>query len=476
MKSLRARLLSGMIGSLAVLLGAFGLMLDAAIEYMFVREFDFYLETLAKALAATAEAGDAGIALKLVPESLPDIPEVEGELFSQYWNEDGTVLARSANLGEEDLPFPTHEADRLQIQPFVLPDGRGARAAVIQFRPGVKTPPEAGLPDAPPGQETTVTLAVARDTTDLQSHIAELRWLLLAAGLITMSVGAGVSVFVIRRGLRPLSQVASSIAALGEDDLGANIPTGALPDEIVLLVDRLNELLRRLEHAFARERGLTADIAHELRTPVAGILSTVGVILSVERTPRDYREALEDVRQVARQMRGMIENLLLLARCDAGRILLHCELLPLGEMIAQTWQRCAEQAAARNLALHNEVPATFCCTSDTAAMDVILSNLVGNAVQYADERGVIRITACSEDGLVKLAVANTGCTLTTEQAARVFDRFWRSDASRSGGSLHVGLGLSLVRRLAESLGGSATATVDGRGLFTVRVVLPQPSG
>ncbi|MFW6169549.1 MAG: hypothetical protein ACODAD_03600 [Planctomycetota bacterium] len=97
MKSLRARLLVGMIGSFAVLLIAFGLILDASIEYMMVREFNSYLETLAKTLAAAAVPGESGVEVKLVPEAIPDIAAAEGELFSQYWAEDATVVAKSAN-------------------------------------------------------------------------------------------------------------------------------------------------------------------------------------------------------------------------------------------------------------------------------------------------------------------------------------------------------------------------------------------
>jgi len=111
-----------------------------------------------------------------------------------------------------------------------------------------------------------------------------------------------------------LSMSPLRIAAIKEDDVSARIPAAAMPEEIVPLVERLNELLHRLDEAFARERCLTADIAHELRTPVAGVLSTAGVALSADREPADYREALEDVRRIARRMRSMIENLLAVVR------------------------------------------------------------------------------------------------------------------------------------------------------------------
>lgn len=469
MKSLGTRLLAGMIGSFAMLLIVFGLILDASIEYMLVREFDFYLETLAKTLAAAAQTNESGVEVKLVPESLPDIAAVEGELFSQYWTEHGTVVAKSANLGNADLPRPSIAAGGSQVQPFVLPDGRHARAAAIAF----SIPPHAAAPAGLPEETAMLTLVVARDTTDLESHIRQLRWLLVASGVATMGVGAMVSVLVIRRGLKPLGDVAARIGVLGENNLEARIPAAAMPEEIAPLVERLNDLLYRLQQAFARERALTSDVAHELRTPVSGILSTVGVTLSYERTPSDYREALEDVREIARQMRSMIENLLTLARLDAGQAQMQQEPIDVRELVAQSWQRCESQAAARGLTLHSEVAEDFRPVSDRSAMSMVLSNLLENATQYADERGDIWVTARHVDGLAEVAVANTGCTLTHEQVPRVFDRFWRSDVSRKEASLHVGLGLPLVRRIAESLGGTATATVSATNVFTVRVAWPE---
>lgn len=465
MKSLRTRLLIGMTASFAVLLIAFGLILDASIEFMMVREFDFYLETLAKTLAAAAKHNESGIDVTLVPEAIPDIAPVEGELFSQYWTEDGAVVAKSANLERENLPRQSFEPGGFHVQPIVLPDGRHARAAAARFSLPPRLPPAAVV-----AEETTIlTLVVARDTTDLESHVSQLHWLLVASAVATMGAGAIVSVLVIRRSLKPLGEVAAHISALDEDDLGAMISAADMSEEIAPLVERLNELLQRLEQAFARERTFTADVAHELRTPVSGILSTVGVALSAQRAPDDYREALEDVREIARQMRSMIENLLTLARLDAGQAQIDQEPIDVRELVAHSWQRCESLAAARDLNLHNEVAVGFRPVSDRSAMSMVLSNLLENAAQYTNKGGDIWVTARHVDGLAEVAVANTGRTLTDEQVARGFDRFWRSDTSRKEAGVHAGLGLPLVRRIAESLGGTAMASIDPPGVFTVRV-------
>ncbi len=466
MKSLRTRLLVAMTGSFALLLAVFGLILDASFEYMLVREFDFYLETLAKTLAAAARIDADGLTLKLVPEAIPDVAAVEGELFSQYWNAEGTVLAKSTNLGAHELPRRLAEARGPHVETFELWDGRRARAARFEFFVGPAAPVPAGTSAA----ASRITLVVARDTTDLESHVREFRWLLLGAGSATMILGATVLVLVIRRSLRPLGDMAARIGALREDDLGARIPTAALPDEIAPLVQRLNELLGRLEEAFARERSLTADVAHELRTPVAGILSTAGVMLSADRTPADYREALEDVRRIARRMGSMIENLLMLARLDSQRARFQLETVALRRVVATCWQSCQGKAAARGVTFENAVPDNLCCVSGRSGLTIVLANLLENAAEYANDNGRIWVTARATDGMIEIAVANTGCRLSEAQVARVFDRFWRADASRSNASLHVGLGLALVRRIVASLGGTVQAHAAG-GEFTVRIRL-----
>jgi two-component system heavy metal sensor histidine kinase CusS len=470
MKSLRARLLVGMIGSFALLLVVFGVVLDALIEYTLVREFDFYLETVAQTLAAAAESGGDRLELKLVPESLPDIQQVEGELFSQYWKDDGTVLAKSQNLAAQSLPRFSGAGGHPQVEPFVLPDGRPARAAGLRFPVPLHPRISGGSPAAPGADAEYLTLVVARDTTDLASHVRQLRWLLLAAGAATMTVGAVISIVVIRRSLRPLHRVAAAIATIKEDDLSTRIPATTMPEEIVPLVERLNELLHRLDEAFARERSLTADVAHELRTPVAGILATAGVALSADRTPADYREALGDVLGIARGMRSMTENLLTLARLDSQPAQFDLEPMQLRHLIDTCWRGCQDRAAARALAFENTVPEDLACASDRHALSIVFANLLENAADYTGHNGHIRVAARQSHGTIEIEVANTGCTLTQPQVARVFDRFWRADPSRKEARLHVGLGLALVRRIVTSLGGTVRADA-AHGEFTVSIGL-----
>jgi len=375
MKSLSARLFAGMTGSFALLLIVFGLIIDASIEFMLIREFDFYLETVVRSLAGGIGSDWRSASLRLVPEALSDIPRVEGELFSQYWTDDGTVLAKSANLGNAGLPRFHGKDGRPQAQSLVLPDGRRARAAGMQV--------SIWPPGAVPESEKRVTIVVARDTSDLEAHLRQLRWLLLAAGAVTMTAAVMVSIAVIRGSLKPLRCAAEAIAAIKEDSLSARIPAADIPEEIVPVVDRLNELLGRLEDAFARERSLTADIAHELRTPVAGMLSIAGVALNSPRPPAEYREALEDVRQIARRMRSMIEDLLTLARLDSEAPKYKFVPVVLREALDLCWKDFREKADARRLTFENGIQADTRCVTDRNALAMIFAILVQDLMAEA---------------------------------------------------------------------------------------------
>lgn len=468
MKSIRARLLAGMTGSLALLLVIFGFVIYATIRLTLLKEFDFYLETVARTLAASVKTEGGQITVKLVPEALPELEAVEGELFSQYWTAQGTVLARSGNLGREDLPRFHGEAGEPAVRPLVLADGRRARAAGMRFRVT-----EAGGPPAPAdldAPDAHLTLVVARDTTDFEAHLRELRWLLLGSGTGVRAAGLAVSVAIIRRGLRPLRRLADEIAAVREDGLGAEIPAAAA-EEIQPVVKRLNDLLRRLEAAFARERAFTADVAHELRTPLAGILTTAEVALASPRPADEYREALADIREIARRMGSMADTLRQLARLDAGAASMSLRPVHLKALVGEQWGPLRRRAGARGLRFENRLPEGLMCTAHRAGLATVLANLLDNCVEYADERGRVWAGGDATEQGVLLEVGNTGCRLGPHETDRVFERFWRGDAARHAPGRHTGLGLALVGRRIACQGGTVSADAAEGGPFVVRLRL-----
>jgi signal transduction histidine kinase len=148
------------------------------------------------------------------------------------------------------------------------------------------------------------------------------------------------------------------------------------------------------------------------------------------------------------------------------------------ELLEALWRPHAAQAQARGIVLERRLPADLQCTADRDLLALVVSNLLANAVEYANDGGRIEVLGQAADDTLELSVANTGCNLSAAEVTHVFDRFWRGDAARTGTGVHCGLGLSLVERAVRALGGAVSATVSpygpvlGGDRFVVRVTLP----
>lgn len=471
LNSLRSRLLAGMMGSISVLLILFGVVIYTTISRSLRDEFDFSLEKMARTLAAAALVERGVIEVELVPELMPDFQEARGALYFQYWVDDGPVLERSASLEGADLPHFHASGEAPRLKSITLPDGRLARAAGMRFRPAIEYARERPGGAIQTDEFPMVTVVVARETAALHGRLNHLMWLLIAAGMGTMVVGLLVSVVVIARSLEPVRRLARDIAAIHEGELTTRVGASGMPDEILPVVERLNELLQRLEAAFTRERCFTSDVAHELRTPLAGIRSTLEVALSSDRSASEYKESLADTLDISKRLQSMVENLLMLARLDAGQTAFHRERIGLAEMIEDCWQPFTQAAASRGLAFENRVPTDLVCVSDRQNLTTVFTNLLENCVEYSNTNGRVWATGINGEDAVEIALSNTGCQLSTEQVSHVFDRFWRADSARRNTGLHCGLGLAIVRRISTALGCTAVAKVDGEGVFTIAITL-----
>jgi len=471
LKSLRSRLLAGMMGSISILLILFGVVIYTTISRSLQDEFDFSLEKMARTLAAAALVERGVIEVELVPELMPDFQEARGALYFQYWVDDGPVLERSASLEGEDLPHFHASGEAPKLQSITLPNGRQARAAGMRFRPAIEYARERPEGAIQTEEFPLVTVVVARETAALHDRFNHLMWLLIAAGTGTMAVGFLVSIVVIARSLEPVRRLARDIAAIHEDELMTRVGASGMPDEILPVVERLNELLQRLEAAFTRERCFTSDVAHELRTPLAGIRSTLEVALSSDRSTSEYKESLADTLDISKRLQSMVENLLMLARLDAGQTAFHRERIGLSELIDDCWQPFTQMAASRGLVFENRMPTDLVCVSDRQNLTTVFTNLLENCSEYTNVNGRLWATGTDGGNGIEIGISNTGCQLTAEQVSHVFDRFWRADSARQNTGLHCGLGLALVRRICTALGSTAEATVDSDGVFTVVVQL-----
>jgi signal transduction histidine kinase len=459
---------------MALLLAVFAVGVYVTIERALAHSFDESLAATARAIAGSIkQEKDNTIDCEFDDQEMPEFRRARHPAYYELRLEDGSVLKRSVSLAKNDLPSSDGPSAASAFLALRLPDGNRGRAIVLVFRPQVEYEDEDGQQ---PVQEVslpprTVSLTVARETSALEAQLAMLKWLLGGAAAGTLLLALLVGAVTARLGLRPLDALAARIAAIREDDLSATVPARGLPVEIVPIAVRLNELLGRLNEAFRRERTLTADVAHELRTPLAGMRSTLEVALSRNREAAEYQQALGDCLDITRQTQSMVDNLMALARLEGGQVSLRPEPVKIADLVEAQWQPFAQRARGRGIAWHNRLPGDLECAADRNMLAMVLSNLLANAAEYADDGGRIEVSGRSADRRAVLALTNSGCRLSAAEAFHVFERFWRGDAARTGTGAHCGLGLALVERAVKALGGSVSADVAG-GLFTVRVTLP----
>jgi two-component system sensor histidine kinase QseC len=338
---------------------------------------------------------------------------------------------------------------------LALPDGRHGRLVAIHFTPRVELDDEDDRALAATfvtAAAQTAVLTLARDTAEIDATLSHLKAVLASLSVAALVVSGGGLLLVVRGALRPLNRLAADIESFPENDLSCRLNEGNGPTELRSVVERFNGLLSRLQDAFLRERSFTADVAHELRTPIAGLLTTLQVGRSRRREPEAYEALVDKCLKMTGGIGSIVETLLMLARADAGQLRVKTARVDLTELIDECWSSFRQRAADRRLNV--ELAVTWPCEveTDREKVAMILNNLFDNAVSYANEGGAVCIETVQDGRSQDLVVTNTGNGLTDEDAKLAFERFWRSDRNRSSTGVHCGLGLSLCQRLAALLG------------------------
>ena len=469
-KTLRARLLLGSsIATAAILLGA-GLLVYVLVRASLIAEFDLALNSIVRAVSALTEQNAQGVKLEPEAANFPEFKRKNAPDYYAVFVDDGKVVAKSTSLGNQPLPHPTPTPGATVTEVVTLPDGLPGRQTTLTFMP----PFEDAQGNTTPGTRV-VTVTVARHTDVLHQKLAGLAWLLTGVGAVATLGAALAMLLVVQRGLRPLGLLASRIASMGSGNLGDRIELADTPDELAAVVLRLNELLDRLQSTLLRERRFTADAAHELRTPLAGLETILDVCATRPRPTEDYVKVLAKCHRIVRGMHAMVESLMTLARADSRQLAVALSRVSLATLVKDCWTAQQPAAVTKSLRVSFDIDRRLAIDTDVEKLRMIVNNLLDNAVNYSDPDGWVRIEAHSEGEGIELAISNSGSTLNDEQARRAFDRFWRGDAARRNTGIHCGLGLSLCRELAAVLDGEITATSEPGGVFLVRVLLPHHS-
>ncbi len=234
--------------------------------------------------------------------------------------------------------------------------------------------------------------------------------------------------------------------------LDARLDPVKWPQELQPVAVAFDQMLERLENSFTRFSQFSADLAHELRTPIGNMLGESQVALTRGRTAEEYRHVIESSVVECERLSAIVDNLLFLARAESAESPTQTALFvarPVIEKIANYYQTLADD---RHIAIGYEGNAKI--YADQALFERTINNLVENALRFTPDNGKIQISVKADDGQTSVAVRDNGCGIAPEHLSRVFDRFYRVDPARNAGG--AGLGLSLVKSIVELHGGTAT--------------------
>src|SRR6266487_2742666 len=316
------------------------------------------------------------------------------------------------------------------------------------------------------GQPYTIQVAQDRSTDDrFTKEFGALVTVVLAFGILASIL---IAITVTKHGLRPLGEMTRSLRRIGPTHLSERVLSAGWPHELQPLAVAFDAMLKRLEASFTRLSQFSADLAHELRTPIANILGEAQVALTRDRTSDEYREVIESTVGECERLSGIVDNLLFVARVDAAR-----------EPIAR--KQFDARAAVEKIATFYQTIAedhhvAISCSgegqtyADPALFERAVGNLVDNALRFTPGNGSIQIVLAQHAADFEVAVSDNGCGIAPEHLPRVFDRFYRAESSRSADG--AGLGLALVKSIVDLHGGSARIQSEvGRGT-TVTLIFP----
>ena len=467
MKSIRRRLTLWLLGGLALLWLAAGAGVYLSVRQSLIKSIDAELAVDAQIVRFTAR-GEATPDEPAAPrrrgqnlaERLTDYHEPGGGAFYQVWNSDGQVVEVSSSLGEIPFACPAHGSSDPVFATQKLPDGRSVRTMIFAVAAvGGKGPGKAkGRSGA---ASTTVMLG-----KELSGVETTLKPLLGGIGLVGLLAAAGTILLVslaLRHGLRPLRVLGEQTREIDAPSLHARFDAAHAPAELQPIYTALNDLLQRLELGFERERRFSADLAHEMRTPVAELkmISEVALKWPEQADASTHTQALE----IANQLESLIEALLSLARLESGESELQITTLNVGALIQECWQSYAAAADVKGLQATIKADESAVMETDARLLRVILTNLLSNAVEYTPNGGSVKVSVTANG----IEIANTAPAMTHDDVAHLFDRFWRAEQSRSSSASHSGLGLALARQAARALGRELTAELhEGLLHFTLK--------
>jgi signal transduction histidine kinase len=465
--SIKRRIIAAVVVTELILVICLLLLAGYMIRKNAIRSFDASLHGRAMSIAALIRYSegphpelqfDGTLLPRPLTKDMTDLFRIE--------TQDGHVLATSTPAP----PMPRIQGPGTEVWEFSFADSP-YRALRLPDVPVLDS--EEDLP------KSTVTLNVtyAASTRELRASLARAFLSILLGGIVLLGISVYVSIQAIERGLQPLSELAAGVNSISPTDWDLKLTDSSLAvAEVAPLTRAMSRMVENLRAAFQQQRDFTSNAAHELRTPVAILKSTLQSLLQESRTGEMYRAGIAEALSDLARLESLLHSMLRLARAEqhAGTgerselsnvdVVGTCEaaiarLTPLAQTRGTT---ISLAAPAQVLPVHAE----------PEDLEIIWANLIENAIRYGPPNSEVKISAARRDGSVSVAVEDSGPGIPAAEVSRIFDRFHRGDHSRSRESGGYGLGLAIAKAFVECYGGSIVASSVAESGTRIGVELP----
>jgi len=366
-------------------------------------------------------------------------------------------------------------AEQLDLQQFIAQSrSRRDHAIALKGRQGKSFRVTSAVVAVGSPPTATDIIQIAVDVSQKEELLARYRRWFGAIMLGTFVIFPVAGYQIARRGIRPVEEMATTARHISSSNLHERILPEGYPVELASLADTFNKMLDRLEESFERISRFSADIAHDLRTPVNNIRGEAEVALARARTVDEYRDVLGSCLEEAVRLSDLIGDLLFLARAESPLNHLRRATVDVGELLGSVSEYYEASAAEGGISLTTVVgTGPVIGELDRPLIQRAVGNLVANAVAHTPPGGIVVLGANAEDSNIRIEVSDTGVGIPAEALPRVFDRFYRVDMSRSQASGGTGLGLAIVQSIMVLHGGRAEiASQPGQG---TRVTLHIPA-
>ncbi len=469
--SIRTRLTLWYVGLLALLLIVFGVALYATVYITSYQEVDRSLQQRASDIQASLATvinlqDDFASILRRGGLVLPNADVFStGDIYVQLRSLDGRIFSRSENLGNQYLVIPPEQHERAKNGEIVPSDFTVNKTRLRAYV----------APIVIKSGEVIGYIELAQSLRQVDNTLRDLATLIIvsiAAGLVVAAVGGW---FIAGNILDPINRVTVTAQKITRArDLGRRIEVPATVDEVGRLAMTFNEMLARIEELFRGQQRFVADVSHELRSPLTAIRGNLDLLKrGAADNVEDRMQMIDAMDSETARMSRLVSDLLLLARQDSG-VPLSRQPIELDTLMLEVYRQAQVTAKGVLLTLGAEDQAII--VGDRDRLKQVLLNLVDNAIKYTPQGGKVVLSLTKEDPWVKIAVADTGIGIASENIPNLFDRFYRVDKARSRDAGGSGLGLAIAKSVVDLHGGKITIdSQPGKGsTFTVWLPLAEP--